>query len=190
MKNPNLLYLVNRKLRELAGDDDDLLRGPLCELGVEDFTQSQYRMLMAQLQESMAQDDRDPLEHLASMLDAGLQAEFRALLIDASEAVSRSMRRNFQVDLHDIFRRRSFLARSSLNEQDELIGRALQLRLERLEYERVEMQYLQEEAQAGDDNDHRLRDQLNAKIMLSVRAKARINKAVGRNTLPLQYTTI
>ena len=190
LKNPNLLYMVNRTLRELAGDDDELLRGPLCELGAEDFTQSQYRMLMAHLQESMAQDDIEPLEHLGSTLDADLRSEFEALMIEAPEAVSQFMRRNFQVDLNDIFRRRSFLGRSGNSEQDELIGRALQLRLERLENERVEMQYLQEEAQAGKISDQSQEDQLNAKIMLSVRAKARINRAVGRHSLPLQQTSI
>ena len=40
---------------------------------VEDFTQSQYRMLMAHLQESMAQDDQEPLEHLGSALGADLR---------------------------------------------------------------------------------------------------------------------
>lgn len=190
LKNPNLLYMVNRKLRELAGDDDELLRGPLCELGVEDFTQSQYRMLMAHLQESMAQDDQEPLEHLGSALDADLRSEFQLLLVEAPEAVSQSMRRNFQVDLNDIFRRRSIVARAGYSEQDELIGRALQLRLERLENERVEMQYLQEEAQAGETSDQNQGDQLNAKIMLSVRAKARINRAVGQHSLRLQQTSI
>ena len=190
LKNPNLLYMVNRKLRELAGDDDELLRGPLCELGAEDFTQSQYRMLMAHLQESMAQDDIEPLEHLGSALDANLRSEFQALLVEAPEAVSQSMRRNFQVDLNDIFRRRSIVARAGYSEQDELIGRALQLRLERLENERVEMQYLQEEAQAGETSDQSQGDQLNAKIMLSARAKARINRAVGQHSSPLQQTLI
>lgn len=190
LKNPNLLYMVNRKLRELAGDDYELLRGPLCELGVEDFTQSRYRMLMAHLQESVAQADREPLEHLGSALDADLRGEFEALLIEAPEAVSQSMRRNFQVDLNDIFRRRSFLGRLGNSEQDELIGRALQLRLERLENERVEMQYLQEEAQAGEISDQSQEDQLNAKIMLSARAKARINRAVGQVSLRLQQTSI
>ena len=82
------------------------LRGPLCALGVDDFSQSQYRMLMAHLQESMAQDDREPLEYLESTVGADLQLEYQALLLEAPEAVARSIRRNFQVDLNDIFRRR------------------------------------------------------------------------------------
>jgi DNA primase len=183
LKNPNQLYLVNRKLRELAGDDDELLRGPLCELGVEDFTQSLCRMLMAHLQEAMAQDDTEPLAYLGSSLDAAVQSELEALLIDTPEAVSHSMKRNFQVDLNDILRRRSFLGRAGNSEDDELIGRALQLRLERLEQERIEMQYLQEEAQAGE-----IGEALNAKIMLSMRAKALINQAVSHKSLRLQHS--
>ena len=190
LRDPNLLYLVNRKLRELAGDDDDLLRGPLCALGVDDFTESQYRMLMAHLQESMAQDDREPLEHLESMVDADLQLEYQALLLEAPEEVSRSIRRNFQVDLNDIFRRRPSRTGPRSSERDELISRALQLRLTRLEYERVELQYLQEEAQSSAEVDQQQTEQLNAKIMLSMKAKARINRAVSRYSHSLQQSSI
>ena len=92
IKNPNLLYLVNRRLRELAGGDDDLLRGPLRALGVEDFTQSEYRILMAHLQDSMAQDGREPLEYLESEIGADLQAKYEALLVEPPEAVSQTLK--------------------------------------------------------------------------------------------------
>ena len=62
--------------------------------------------------------------------------------------------------------------------QNELINRALRLRLERLEHERVEMQYLQEEANASADLDAAHKDQLSQKIMLSMTAKARLDLAV------------
>ena len=179
LKNPDLLYQVNRKLRELAGDDDDLLQGPLCELGANDFTQSQYRALMNYLQDSMAQDDLEPLEYLGGVVDDELRTEVDALLIDEPQAVSDRIRGNFRVDLNDIFRRGSYKVRPGFSLQDELVSRALQLRLERLESERVEMQYLQEEAQTGLESDEQQRDLISAKIVLSMRAKARINVAVG-----------
>ena len=190
LKRPNLLYLVNRKLRELADDDDDLLRGPLRELGADDFTGSHYRILMAHFQDSMAQDDKEPLDYLASAVNEDLVAEFDALLVAAPEAVSQSMRRNFQVDLNDIFRRRRPPGRANFSENDEFVCRALQLRLERLERERIELQYLQEEAQSGADGEQSHVAGLNEKIMLSLRAKARINLAVSRNALPMQRTSI
>lgn len=190
LKNPNLLYLVNRRLRELADGDDDLLQGPLRALGVEDFTQSAYRILMARLQDSMAQAGREPLEYLASVIGEDLQSEYEALLVEPPEAVSQSLRRNFQADLNDIFRRRLFRSGARTTERDELISRALELRLARLDNERIEMQYLQEEAQAGGDGDQRHNDQLKAKIMLSMRAKARINQALSRRSLPLKQASI
>ena len=179
LKDPPLLYQVNRKLRELAAEDEDLLQGPLGELGADDFSQSQYRALMASLQDSMAQDDMEPMQYLGLALDEDLRAEVRALLISDPDAVSERINGNFQVDLHDIFRRGSQKARPGFSVKEELVIRALQLRLQRLDNERVEMQYLQEEAQTGSIGDEHFGDRIRAKIMLSMRAKARINAAVS-----------
>ena len=190
LKNPNLLYLANRKLRELAGDDVDLLNGPLSELGVDDFSRGQYRTLMAHLLESMSQDDQEPLEYLASVIDEELRIEFEALLLDTPATVSRLLRRNFEVDLNEIFGARQFPAGLWQAERDELISRALQLRLSRLENERLEMQYLQEEAQTGGEQDPRQNDRLNVKILLSMRAKARLNRAVGRHAYSTRQASI
>ena len=179
LKNPHLLALVNRKLRELAGDDDELLRGPLRELCAEDFSQIHYRALMTHLQNSMAQDDLEPVQYLYQVIEAELAAEFKALLVDEPEAVSQTMKRIFQVDFDDIWRGSQHRSRPGFSLRDELITQALQLRLARLEHERVELQYLQEETQTGAESDPAHSDQLNASIMLSMRAKARINLAVG-----------
>ena len=179
LKNPDFLYQVNRKLRELAAEDEDLLRGPLGDLSANDFTQSQYRALMVFLQDSMTQDDMAPMEYLGLALDEDLRAEVRSLLVPDPDAVSDRMNGNFQVDLNDIFRRGSQKARPGFSLKDELVVRALQLRLQRLDNERVEMQYLQEEAQNGAERDEQYNDQIRAKIMLSMRAKARINLAVS-----------
>ncbi|MCY3780335.1 MAG: DNA primase [Chloroflexi bacterium] len=179
LKNPNLLFLVNRKLRELAGDDEALLLGPLCDLGADDFTQSAHRALMVYLQDSMTQDDMEPMEYLGRVVDEALHTEFRALLTDEPEVISERIRGNYRVDLNDIFRRGFRGGRPGMNAQEELVCRALQLRLERLEQERVEMQYLQEEAYEGRDSDGQQLELINHKIMLSMRAKARINLAVS-----------
>ncbi len=179
LKDPDLLYQVNRKLRELAAEDEDLLQGPLAELSADDFSQSQYRALMAFLQSSMAQDDMAPREHLALALDDDLRAAVRALLVSDPDAVSDRINGNFRVDLNDIFKRGSQKARPGFSLKDELIVRALQLRLQRLDNERVEMQYLQEEAQNGSERDEQFSEQIRSKIMLSMRAKARINVAVS-----------
>ena len=179
LKNPSLLYLVNRKLRELAGDDQALLQGPLSELNAEDFSQSSHRALMIYLQESMAQDDMEPIAYLGSVLDEALRADFRALLVDEPQLIAQRVGGNFRVDLNDILKRGLRSARPGMNAAEELVCRALQLRLERLELERVEMQYLQEESQAQAGRDESQRALISQKIMLSMRAKARINLAVS-----------
>ena len=179
LRNPRLLVQVNRKLRELAGDDEELLNGPLGDLGADDFSQSQYRALMTYFQASLAQDDMEPLAYLRRAADGELAAEFEALLIDEPAAIAHTMKRNFQVDLNDIFKRSHYRGKPGFSLGEELITRALQLRLTRLETERVEMQYLQEEMQFDDASDALQRARLDTKIMLSMRAKARINMAIN-----------
>ena len=179
LKNPDLLAKVNRKLRELAGDDEGLLHGPLADLGTQDFSQTPYRALMAQFQHAMSQDDLEPLEYLGQSIKGELEAELEALLIDEPTAVSQTMKRNYQVDLNDILRRSHYRSRPGFSLPDELVTRALQLRLARLDSERVEMQYLQEETQTEQENDPLHSDLISTKIMLSMRAKARINTAVS-----------
>ena len=179
LKKPKLLFLVNRKLRELAGDDEALLHGPLRDLGADDFTQSAYRALMVYLQDSMTQDDMEPMAYLGRVIDDALYAEFKALLTDEPEVIAERIRGNFRVDLNDIFKRGFRGGRPGVNAQEELVCRALQLRLERLEQERIELQYLQEEANESSDSDGQQLERINRKIILSMRAKARINLAVS-----------
>lgn len=178
LKNPNLLYKVNRKLRELAGADSGLRHGPLGDLNANDFTHSQYRILMTYLLEAMTQDDQEPLDYLVSVVEGELSADLRALLSDDAQLVSSRMQGAFLVDLSDIIERRRSRGAVADEVSDMLIGRALQLRLQRLERERIEMQYLQEEAQTGADTDQQHRERLSQQIMLSMTAKARLDHEV------------
>ena len=190
LKNPRLLSKVNRKLRELAGDDDALQRGPLCDLGEDDFTGSVYRVLMTHLRESMRQDDLEPLEYVNKVVTEELRADYDVLLVDDFEALADSIGNKYEVDLNDVFKRRLYRARLVFSLEDEMINRALQLRLDRLENERVELQYLQEELGESREDDSQYLLQLNMKIMLSMRAKARINLAVSQKALPLLQTSV
>lgn len=178
LRNPDLLSLVNRKLRELAGNDENLLNGPLCDLCVEDFTGSQFRILMAHLQEAMSQDEQEPLDYIGAALAGELHAEYRLLLSEEPAAIRSLADGAYRVDLQDIYSRRRGGRIQGEDLQNELISRALRLRLERLEHERVEMQYLQEEANSAAAFDRAHRDQLSRKIMLSMTAKARLDMAV------------
>jgi hypothetical protein len=61
--------------------------------------------------------------------------------------------------------------------QQELVKKALQLRQERLKQERTELQYLQQEAESTGEGDATYFGQLSEKLMLSIHAKARLDKS-------------
>ncbi len=190
LKNPGKLYRVNRRLRELAANEDALLRGPLCDLGAKDFTEGLYHELMRHLQAALDQDDKEPLDYLRAAFDRELQTELTLLLRDDLQFVKQSLNDKYEADLDDIFKRRLYRMRLALSLSEEMISRALHLRLERLENERVEMQYLQEEAQSVSASDPPQNATLDAKILLSLRAKARIDRAISQKNLPLQKQPI
>ncbi|MCY4147235.1 MAG: DNA primase [Chloroflexi bacterium] len=179
LRNPHLLAQVNRKLRELAGDDPSLQSGPLRELGADDFSSSRYRALMTHLQESLQQDDLEHLDFLAQEIAPELHDDLAALLREDHVALSQSLRGNFHVDLSDILKNRRPAQQPNRDLLNELISRALQLRQERLTNERVDVQYMQEEAQTEAGMDRQLDDRLAIQVKLSALAKARIDMAVG-----------
>lgn len=179
MKNPNLLYQVNRKLRELAGNNHRLLQGPLCDLSIDDFTQSQYRVLMVTFQESIAQDDMEPLDYVRATIEEELLPDFESLFKEETEAISGRLQHRHKGDLHDIVQSMTKIGRLRVDIQQELISKALRLRQERLKQERIEMQYLQQEAHTSGIHDPEHDTRLNEKIMLSMTAKARIDNAVS-----------
>jgi DNA primase len=179
MKNPNLLYQANRKLRELAGSNDRLLEGPLCELGIDDFSQSQYRILMVYFQESISQDEMEPLDYVRATIGEELIPDFNALFKEDTENILGRIHHRHTGDLHDIVKSMTKFGRLNVDIQEELINKALKLRQDRLQQERIEMQYLQQEAQASGNTDPQHHNSLNEKIMLSMTAKARIDTAVS-----------
>ncbi len=188
LKHPSLLNQVNRKLRELAGDDAELLRGPLADIGRDDFTEAAHRALMTCLQEALLQHDLEPLKYVESSLDDSLRSELSHLLADELDALAASLDHRFEVDLNDVFKRRHYRVRRVFGVKDELVQLALNLRLTRLDYERLELQYLQEEALEAAETDAQHQAQISRKISLSMRAKARLDRAMSARTLPLQLT--
>ncbi len=188
LQNPSLLPRVNRILRELAGRDEALMAGPLGDIGGEDFSESAFRILMAQLQASLNQHEKEPLEFIKSSIDSSLEAELGFLLVDDLEALAVSVQNRFEVDLNDIVKRRHYRARLVFSIEDDLLQRALQLRLARLDNERMELQYLQEEAQDGTETDEEHLQRINRSIMLSLQAKAKIDRALGLMAKPAQPT--
>lgn len=150
---PTMLSQVNRKLRELANDNEHLLGGPLSALSSEDFSQGDYRALLDALHSALRQDDAEPLEYLQEVLDETLFYEMRELLLDEAEDVHRQLGKRMGGEFDDIWKEFVRSVRPSFNTQADVVRRALQVRHQRLEREQQEVRFLLEDAQRQRDKD-------------------------------------
>ncbi|MGJ3238157.1 MAG: DNA primase [Anaerolineae bacterium] len=150
---PHLIAHVNRKLRELAGDNQRLLQGPLREINTGDFSQGDYRVLLDALQSALKQDEQEPMAYLLDALDKSLLEELTRLIqdehLDIHDKVGKRLSGEF-AQIWDKFARR---VRPSINTQDDLVRRVLQVRHQRLEREQQEIRFLLEDAQREQDHD-------------------------------------
>lgn len=175
IQNPKLLYNVNRKLRELAGNSEELITGPLRELSLEDFSQSQYRVLMKRFEQAIAQDDLEPIDYLRSHLEEELMPDFEALLREETETVSLRVQNRLKGDFDDIYKNLMRHGKLNVDVQSELVKKALSLRAERLQREREDMFFLQKEIQMSDEGDKQGMDHFAHQIALSITAKLRLD---------------
>jgi DNA primase len=151
--NPDLLYSVNRKFRQLANNNKNLMRGPLCELGVEDFQHSDYRTLLQLFKMAVSQDELDVLHYIHNALEADALPLLERLLIEDEEEMRERLRRRFDGDAssswHQFERRRGGASDLSVD----LMDKVLMLRLLRLQREIQELHFFQTDAQTQKDDD-------------------------------------
>jgi DNA primase len=159
LRKPELYYLVNRRFRELAEDADDLERGPLGPLCADDFTHSQYRALMINFIEAVAQEEMEPVEYLNTTLEADLRAELDTILTDQWELLRQKIR--FESDLA-VTRKQVERTLMPASVTDELVHAALTLRARRLNAELQGIVFLQMDEQNGEDSAAEFARQVNA----------------------------
>lgn len=149
--DPTTLAHVNRKLRELAGENQKLSTGPLKELCPEDFSQGDYRILLEALQAALRQDDADPLDYLQDALDESLVDEIASLLLDEQNNIHRRVGMRLEGEFEQIWSNFARSIRPGINTQHDVIQRALKVRHQRLEREQQEIRFLLEDAHRGQD---------------------------------------
>ena len=149
--DPSTLAHVNRKLRELAGDNQGLLNGPLGDFSTEDFSQGDYRILLDALQSALRQNDAEPLDYLQNMLDDSLLGELSTLLLDEQQDIHRTVRKRLGGEFEQIWDKFARNIRPGINTQTDVIQRALQVRHQRLQREKEEIRFLLEDAMREND---------------------------------------
>jgi DNA primase len=165
-QQPDGYYVVNRKLRELANADARLLSGPLADWDAEDFSHIEYRALMTTFAYALAQDEMEPLDYLRARADAALQMQLDAIMMDELDRVRIHLRDTLQADLAVCWGQ---TRHARVDGYDEIIEKALRLRIQRLQRERETLFFLQMDAQTNQDMDAEI--QFQGQIVLSITAK-------------------
>lgn len=174
LREPELLYPINRKLREMANGDTALLNDPLNDLCLDDFSHPEYRALASLFSESFEQDEHDCLTFVRNRLEGDLIATFENILREDLEHLRPKLRHGLSVDLQSVTHAVQ-LATAPPDPVAEALTRALRLRLQRLQRERQELVFLQMD---DEEKEESLAQQIQIAIMHSSRAKQRIETAL------------
>jgi DNA primase len=169
VRQPKLIYDVNRKFRELAGANDALVDGALGDLSSSDFTRTSYRALMDQFLHAIAQDELEPLDYLQSTLQPDLRDELEILLADEWEELRPRLHHGLSADLIIVIKQAERF-NTAVDPGTELVEKALRLRRDRLERERQEMMFLEMDGAAP----------FQTHLMLSILAKRLIDTELKR----------
>ncbi|MBT3334550.1 MAG: toprim domain-containing protein, partial [Rhodospirillaceae bacterium] len=145
-RHPEAYYRVNRKFRELAGEDQRLQKGPLSALSTGDFSRSDYRRLVEMFISAVNQHEMGVLEFLAENIDPVLQQELKRLLIDEGEAIRHRLDNRLNGDYATVWQ----LYQPQVDPDREVLEKALRLRLLRLKRELDEYSFLLMEVQQDD----------------------------------------
>jgi DNA primase len=165
LTQPEMVYTVNRKFRELARGNASLTKSALCDLNVDDFQNGDYRALMQTFKMAIHQDEVEIVPYLRQNLDARLLPVLERLFVEEADTVRERLRQRFDGDAVVSWRQFERRKNGVIDPTVELLDKALRLRLQRLQRETQEMQFLQMDA---DDSDGELYIQ---QIVLAMQAK-------------------
>lgn len=170
---PELVYDINRRFRELAGPDPSLQNGPLCDLCAEDFTRAAYQGLLLLLHEALAQDELGFADYVAAHLHGApeLSAELeRARSDEIARTVPALASKS---DLPVILKLWEQFS-SAVDVKEEAVRSALRLREERMVRERIELKFVFDELPDAEQSEW------NQRVGLTVRAKRLIDSHFQR----------
>jgi hypothetical protein len=164
VREPMAYYAVNRKLRELAKDNRDLMEDALADWNADDFNHSDLRALMAEFLTALAQDELEPLDYLRLRADYALQISLDVILADDLMGMRNRVRESHVADMQQVWDRNRRTV-EAVNAQEQLIEKALRLRARRLQREREDLVFLQMDALNQNDDDLLMRCTRNVKML-------------------------
>lgn len=176
LKQPDLLFQANRLLRELAQTDSTLINGPLADMNLDDFSQTEYRMIMQVLLKAIDQDELEPIEYVQAHLDQALVSDLTQLLVTDVDDIHGHLGGRFGADFSQhwtTFQRKTL---PGLNVPTSVVRSLVHLRNQRLKRETEELMFLSNEAESRSDTNEQL--QHAQRGMLLMRARRRLADAL------------
>jgi DNA primase len=172
LTDPERLFVANRKLRELQGDDSTLAT-VLAPLSPTDFYRPDYQIIFQELERSLYQDEFQPLEYLYANLPPEL-ADAVAQLASASplETFEQGLTSMLATELQSILREQARINAQPEPDTGLFVQQVLALRHSRLERESREYYFLQQDDSTDQD--------YLATIRANTRARQVIAKALQR----------
>ena len=177
LQETNLFFEVRRHFSELAADDEALRRSALAPFGAADFSQGDYRALMATLEQALDQIDLSPLDFLRQNSDAALNAEVDDLLMEEDAWLARPIK-GLSSDQMAIYKALAMRARPPRSRHKDALRRALEVRRARLRREQQELMFLIREANLSGDA-HTL-SHLSDQVAPVLRALHKLDDAIAR----------
>ncbi len=171
---PDLIFHINRKFRELAKNDPALLAGPLNDLCLDDFSRTEYRILAGVFNEALDQDEVEILDYMRGQLGGELWRELEGIIAGELELLRPRLRHGLSVDLETVVSA-SYRTHGVPDPIVQATEKALRLRWQRLQRERQEMQYLQMDAA---ETENEVEENYDSYIMLSTMAQRLIDAAL------------
>ena len=149
IEDPEWLFDVNRKLRELQGSDP-LLGEVLAPLNEGDFSRIDHKTIFKTLVHALFEGDDDPIDYLYAHLPAELAAIVDELRVPTLDTIQQMLP---HADFHSIVRDQERLHSLPAPDVNDLVREALTLRLNQLERQRQELYFLQQEMSTINDEE-------------------------------------
>ncbi|TVR20796.1 MAG: DNA primase [Anaerolineaceae bacterium] len=175
--HPPVYYQINRRLREIAAGDDDLLETAFIDFGVADFTRHDYRALMQMFLFGLRQAEAELLDFMRETLDPAMRAELERLIDDERVTVSQRVNSRFDADREQLWKQHKRRAMPAFDPEKEAILKALELRRARLKREVDAGRFAMIDAQR--QRDEAAAAQISAQFIIIRRALERLDGALA-----------
>ncbi len=178
LRNADLYYALNRTIRELANNDELLLKYAFSEFCEDDFIEPDYRQIMARFLQSLQQETLETQDFIVQAINPMLEPTFQELLQEEAVMVQNKAPR-LAGEFEQIWGDFNRFSRRLVDPLAELTAQALQLRQSRIERELKELRWLLQDGNQTKQTG--ARHDIHEHIATLVRAKHLIDAAIAQH---------